>query len=104
MNTLNSIKITPPYETGYYDHLSPTHSALIHIAAVTSGQHPSAVIAELIDLVCSQTPSIDSPSSLVRMLGNATAVQLSVDDAFEQGFASLVSQVKNNQDKDKPNE
>jgi len=104
MNHLNSIKIVPPYETGYYDHLSPTHSALIHIAAVTSAQHPSAVIAELIDLVCSQTPSIDSPSSLVRMLGNATAVQLSVDDAYEKGVASIVSQVKDFLDGDKPNE
>ena len=104
MHHLNSIQIKPAFETGYSDFLSPTHSALIHIASVASGKHPSLIISELIDLVCSQTPSPDSSSALVQMLAGATMVQQEVDDAFEQGFASLVSQVKNNQDKDKPNE
>jgi hypothetical protein len=103
MHHLNSIKIVPPYETGYSDFLSPTHSALIHITAVASGQHPSLIISELIDVVCSLPPNPDSTSSLIRLLSNATEAQRAVDDNFEKGL-SLLLQGLHQLDKDKPNE
>jgi hypothetical protein len=90
MNHLNSIQIKPAFETGYSDFLSPTHSALLHIASVASGQHPSLIISELIDLACSQTPNPDSPSALVRLLSNATEAQQATDDQFEHGLSLLL--------------
>jgi hypothetical protein len=90
MNNLNCLKITPPYDTGYDDYLPAAQSALIHVTAVASGQHPSVVISELIDFVCSLPPNPNSSSALVRLLSNATEAQQSVDDKFERGLSLLL--------------